>query len=405
MSVDEMSLKDSSCTSCAVTQDKSAYWTPALYFMYENGDTELVEQVGGMLAYYLLYGENVTAFPENFRMIAGDQYMRNFPWPVPDPPKSEWTGNQASQDALRQKALGFNCLNYNADPEPSLGRHYLPAKDYLDQHCPDGIRIEIMFPSCWNGKDTDSADHKSHVAYPSLVMDGTCPEGYETRVVSLFYETIWNTNAFKDKKGSFVISNGDPTGYGYHADFIHGWESGILEQAVERCTNPSGQVTDCDVFNVQSESEQRKCTFDLPNALKDENVFKVPGSLPNKLAVQHGPAYASPVLYADGGAPSTAQDPPKPTQAPTKAPTPITSYVHATVTQAIVYVEQDIIIYVDGQGNPLRTESGTPETISTKTTTVDQVVSTVVSTPTDPPAKRDGHARMHKPHRHGHHGH
>lgn len=50
MSVDEASLKDSECTSCAVTQDKSAYWTPALYFMHENGDTELVQQVGGMLA-------------------------------------------------------------------------------------------------------------------------------------------------------------------------------------------------------------------------------------------------------------------------------------------------------------------------------------------------------------------
>ncbi|KAH8434523.1 uncharacterized protein LDX57_012166 [Aspergillus melleus] len=50
MSVSESSLKESSCTSCAVTQDKSAYWAPALYFQHENGDTEIVEQVGGMLA-------------------------------------------------------------------------------------------------------------------------------------------------------------------------------------------------------------------------------------------------------------------------------------------------------------------------------------------------------------------
>ena len=39
-----------SCTSCYVTQDHSAYWTPALYFMYSNGTAVLVEQVGGMLA-------------------------------------------------------------------------------------------------------------------------------------------------------------------------------------------------------------------------------------------------------------------------------------------------------------------------------------------------------------------
>lgn len=43
-------LKKGDCTSCAVTQDKSAYWTPALYFMHENGTAQIVEQVGGMLA-------------------------------------------------------------------------------------------------------------------------------------------------------------------------------------------------------------------------------------------------------------------------------------------------------------------------------------------------------------------
>jgi len=37
------------CTSCGVTQDKSSYWAPALYFQHDGGDYELVEQVGGML--------------------------------------------------------------------------------------------------------------------------------------------------------------------------------------------------------------------------------------------------------------------------------------------------------------------------------------------------------------------
>ena len=50
MSATEMSLKKANCTSCGVTQDKSAYWVPALYFMHENGDAELVNEVGGMLA-------------------------------------------------------------------------------------------------------------------------------------------------------------------------------------------------------------------------------------------------------------------------------------------------------------------------------------------------------------------
>jgi hypothetical protein len=50
MSASGADLKASSCTSCAVTQDKSAYWIPALYFIHENGDAEIVNQVGGLLA-------------------------------------------------------------------------------------------------------------------------------------------------------------------------------------------------------------------------------------------------------------------------------------------------------------------------------------------------------------------
>ena len=42
------SLMESSCSSCAVTQDRSAYWTPPLYFLDDNGTYTLVPQVGGM---------------------------------------------------------------------------------------------------------------------------------------------------------------------------------------------------------------------------------------------------------------------------------------------------------------------------------------------------------------------
>jgi hypothetical protein len=41
---------DLNCTSCEVVEDQSAYWTPALYWQADNGSTELVQQVGGMLA-------------------------------------------------------------------------------------------------------------------------------------------------------------------------------------------------------------------------------------------------------------------------------------------------------------------------------------------------------------------
>jgi hypothetical protein len=46
-------LMAGSCTSCQVTQDKSSYWTAALYFQDASGQISLVDQVGGMLAYVI----------------------------------------------------------------------------------------------------------------------------------------------------------------------------------------------------------------------------------------------------------------------------------------------------------------------------------------------------------------
>lgn len=246
-------------------------------------------------------------------MIAGDTFQRNFTWPIPDPPKSQWSGAELSQAALSQKALGFNCLNYDEPPEPTLGRHHIPDKEYMDTHCTDGLRLEVMFPSCWDGKEVDPMDHKSHMAYPDMVMSGTCPEGYETRLVSLLFETIWNTYKFKGVDGQFVLANGDPTGYGYHGDFMHGWEPGVLQNAIDVCTNPSGKVQDCPIFNLISDDDMLKCDFERPAALQNENPH-VHDGLPGGVAIQSGPAYAFPISYTT--TPTAA-----PTAAPTETPT------------------------------------------------------------------------------------
>lgn len=149
-------------------------------------------------------------------MVAGDTKRRSYTLgnpSQPDPPKSRWSSmGQTKQSDLVQRAVGFNCLNYQKAPEGTLYRHHLPNKAYLDDNCSDGVRIEMMFPSCWNGKDIDSKNHHDHVAYPDLVMNGECPPGYSTRLPSLLYEVIWNTNAFKNRNGRFVVANGDTTG-------------------------------------------------------------------------------------------------------------------------------------------------------------------------------------------------
>lgn len=298
-------LVNGDCTSCAVKQDKSAYWTPAMYFLdSQTGEFSPVPQVGGMLAYYLIRGDNVTAFPPGFQMVAGSNYRRDYtvgdPF-SPDPPQSNWAGlKQTGQSDLEQRAVGFNCLNYKAPAEPSLFRHYMPNKTFTDAHCPDGLRLELMFPSCWNG-ELDSEDHKVHVAYPDLVGNGNCPNTHTQRLVTMFFETIWDTNAaqFQGKSGSFVMSNGDRTGFGYHGDFMTGWDQSFLQEAIETCTNESGELSDCGLFTsngpLLSEDEQRQCKFKTPVVLTAENaIAKIMSQLPGGIQIQDGPESATP---------------------------------------------------------------------------------------------------------------
>lgn len=244
-------------------------------------------------SYYLLYGDNIKPFPQGFRMLAGDMRQRNFTLPVPDPEKP-WSGEDATQKALAQKALGFNCLHYDVNPpEATLYRHFLPDKSFLDENCSDGLRLEVMFPSCWNGVDLDSDNHKDHMAYPDQTITGTCPEGFETRVPSLMYETIWATNNFKGVDGEFVLSYGDPTGYGYHGDFMSGWNVQTLTNAIRDCTSDSGKVEDCPHFTLQDESAMLECKFDVPEVLADENCAGPADGLCGNVPIQYGPEYAS----------------------------------------------------------------------------------------------------------------
>lgn len=167
-------------------------------------------------SYYFVRDQNTVAFQPGFNMIAGDTKRRTYTagdMYKPDPEESIWAAlGQTTQDYLTQRAVGFNCLNYNAQPEGTLFRHYMPSKDMLDRNCTDGLRAELMFPMCWDGKNLSSANHKSHVAYPDLVMTGNCPPSHPVKLPGLMFETIWATNAYKNRQGRFVWSNGDTSG-------------------------------------------------------------------------------------------------------------------------------------------------------------------------------------------------
>ncbi|KKZ62485.1 hypothetical protein EMCG_03098 [[Emmonsia] crescens] len=307
-------LRESDCTSCEVLEDMSVYWAPALYYEHPDKSTELVKQVGGMLVYYLQRnepGEKVHAFPPGLRMVAGSNFQRNF------------------TDA--QKNIGFTCLNYDNHPKPYHIPHSFPDKEYIDTYCKHGIRSEIFFPSCWDGVRTDSGNHKDHMAYPSRIDNGFCPPGYPIRLVSIFFETIWDTSAYKGKPGRFVFANGDPTGYGYHGDFMNGWDEKFLQKAVDECTSLSGTVQDCKQFTLQKDSAQDKCKMRTPPILEGESFERRAKGLPENVLISDGPGYAkpgNPPTDPDTSSSSAGQPPPSPTppyssvEQPPSYPTP-----------------------------------------------------------------------------------
>lgn len=155
-------------------------------------------------------------------MIAGNAMNREPPagigarYKEPDPPKSDWgILNQTTQEWLSWRAIGFNCIH---DPGSGIGeegallRHYLPSQEEIRNLECDALRSEIAFPSCWDGQSIDSEGHNKHVLYPDLAEDGRCPEGFDIQLPTLVYEAVWNTRAFMDRSGHFLLSNGDATG-------------------------------------------------------------------------------------------------------------------------------------------------------------------------------------------------
>ena len=143
---------------------------------------------------------HVEAFPPGFRMIAGD-------------------AKATTPQALRDHVLELR----RRRRRPRL--EHVPTCPNARRHA---LRLHVTFPSCWDGKNLDSADHQSHVAYP---VAGRCPSRFSHALpqISLIYRYPIAGGA-----GVTLASGGQLSA---HADFFNAWRQSDLQSLVDGCLN------------------------------------------------------------------------------------------------------------------------------------------------------------------------
>ncbi|KLU90340.1 hypothetical protein MAPG_09303 [Magnaporthiopsis poae ATCC 64411] len=271
--------KTAQCTTCVFTEDLSNYWTANLYFKARNGTYKRVPQAGhafqfndrfstqtqgGILVYYAAdQPGKLTAFKPGFRMLVGDPNERS------------------RSDTKMKRQNCYRCYtgpNFGGDVGAPCMDDRVDTERLPNKVCPGGIRSNILFPTCWDGVNLDSPNHKDHVAYPVtgpanfLTRGGACPASHPVRIPQLMYEVHWDTTGFNDRSlwptdGSqpFVLSMDDPTGLGQHGDYVFGWKDDSLQKAMDRAGCFGAE---CGTLKTQAIDSARTCT--VPRRVRED---------------------------------------------------------------------------------------------------------------------------------------
>jgi hypothetical protein len=197
------SLRASGRTTCRLPADTAAYWAPTLY-----DDGEAIEPVGAVVYYVRRTIEPVRAFPAGLKVVAG---------------------NAAASSAQSRQVTFWSCGREISSTVPtcSFGRSLSSRGGRRSS-----LRLQVNFPSCWDGSRLDSANHQSHLAYPS---DGVCPSSHPVEVPGISLVIYYGISGGSDVE---LASGGQFSG---HADFVNAWDQRTLEALVDRYLNRSGR--------------------------------------------------------------------------------------------------------------------------------------------------------------------
>jgi hypothetical protein len=104
--------------------------------------------------------------------------------------------------------------------------------------CPVGsfVEMRVRFPSCWDGRNLDSPDHKSHMAF-SRGAEG-CPASHPRPVPQITLNVRYLVQNVDDARHWRLSSDhmGRPSGLSSHADWFDGWVPTVRDAWVENCS-------------------------------------------------------------------------------------------------------------------------------------------------------------------------
>jgi hypothetical protein len=207
------SLLNGSGTSCTVAQDKSAYWFPTLY----RGDDQVISPDKQTLYYKsgIIDYTKVHPFPAGLRFYAGSPFFTS-----PEDFKN-------APGTVEGFECGDSSFNWT-----------------IPDYCAPGSQLNVRYqaPSCWDGVHLDSADHRSHMAYP---VDGECPTDHPVPVPMIEMKISWPVSG--DMTGVHLANMAMPDGsimsVNWHYDFMNGWDQTVLSALTQHCINGGLQCT------------------------------------------------------------------------------------------------------------------------------------------------------------------
>lgn len=281
--------EDGRVSSCQGNDlNRSAYWVPAVLAPKYAADgrreldrfgepawTQVEAVVGGddqahEVFYYSAGIDTLSAIqplPTGLGMIAGD--MRA----TPSTPQSS-------------AIIRWHCQTWQSSDAGN------PRFSATIPECtlPDRLRADIFFPSCWNGTDLDSPDHRSHMAYPVTDASGrnpTCPASHPVPVVRVSYHyafpvkpenadpTTRSTRGWRLASDAYEAGPATPGGASLHGDWVNGWHPEAMQAIVDTCIR---QGLDCHDGN-------------LGNGWRLSGTARGPGFEPEVIAQGMGPRH------------------------------------------------------------------------------------------------------------------